>query len=257
MSYPQPPAIMDMDQALQTQFTYMQFPPIILMTVFILWSAYKNKSVLPIVIYLGGGIAYIAEPLVDVLGLVWFPPNGINAIFESMGRKVPVFGFLAYAWFLGGLSYVVYDRLKKGMTMKGVWIMFGILVVVECFLEIPGLHMGAYTYYGNQPFIFLKFPMWWPVVNATAPMVAGALVYRMEPHVKPILQPIFVYAVCLSNSLVMAGSAMPLFFVLNTDASLTVTHLVGLLTVATACFFVYMVALVAAKDSPALNKAAT
>src|SRR5262245_59476328 len=112
MSYPQPPAIMDMDLALQAKFTMMQYPPIVLMTIFILWSAYKSKPLLPIFIYLGGGIAYIAEPLVNVLGLVWYAPNGINAIWESMGRKVPFFGFLAYAWFLGGMSYVVYDRLK-------------------------------------------------------------------------------------------------------------------------------------------------
>lgn len=256
MSYPRPPDVMDMDLAIQADFTVMQYPPLVLMSLFILWSAWKHKSLLPIFIYLGGGIAYINEPLVNVMGLVWFPPNGMDVVWESMGRKVPVFGFLAYAWFLGGMSYVVYDRLKKGLTMKGIWITYFIFVVVEAILEIPGLNMGAFFYYGNQPFIFMKFPMWWTIMNACVPMVCGAMVYRMEPYVKPILQPVFIYAVCFANAVVMYGCGLPLYFALNTDASLTVTHLVGALTIASALWFIYMVALLTAKDSPALNKAA-
>ena len=164
-------------------------------------------------------------------------------MWESIGRPVPLFGFLAYAWFLGGMSFLVYDRMTKGITTKGLWKLYGILVVVECILEIPGLNIGAFTYYGNQPFVLFKFPVWWAFVNAAAPMVAGAMVYRMLPYIKPVLRPVTIYSVCLSNTLVMGGSAMPLFFALNTQASLLVTHLVGTLTIATACYFVYMVTL--------------
>ena len=251
-SYPLPPAdMMEMSQSLQQQFTVMQYGPLALAAAYCAWGAYKHKSLVPIWLLLGGGLAYIAEPLVNVLGLVWFPPRGIDAVWTSIGRPVPVFGFLAYMWFLGGMSFFVYDRLKKGMTVKGLWILYGVLVVVECFLEIPGLNIGAFTYYGNQPFVLFKFPLWWAFVNAAAPMVAGALVFRMIPHIKPIFHPVTIYAVCFSNSLVMAGSAMPLFFALNKPASPLVTHMVGLLTIATACFFVYMVTLIAAVNSPA------
>ena len=257
MSYPLPPADMTVMQAdLQSQFTMMQIPPMIIATIYVLWCAYKHKSLIPIWVYLGGGIAYIAEPLVNVLGLVWYPKIGIDAVFESLGRPVPVFGFLAYAWFQGALAVFVYDRLVRGTTVRGMWIIFGSFVTAMLLLEIPGLNLGAYTYYGNQPFVLMKYPVWWAVVNSAAPVVAGTLVYRMRDYVKPALSPIFIYAACFSNAGVMFACACPLFFVLNSPASLLVTHLVGALTIATACFCVYMTTLLGAKDSPARLRAA-
>ena len=252
MTYPLPPTdMLMMPQALQYQFTLMQIPLVILSAAFCLWGAKKHQSLVPVWMFLSGGIAYMGEPLVNVLGLVWYPPQGINAVFESMGRPVPWFGFLAYLWFLGGMSFFVYDRMKKGMTTRSLWRLYAILVVVETLLEVPGLNMDVYTYYGNQPFVFMKSQIWWPFLNATSPMVAGALVYRMLPFIKPALRPITIYSVPLANAMVMGGAGLPVEFVLNTDAGLAVTHLMGALTIALALFMIYMVTLLAATDSKA------
>lgn len=249
---PQPPAdMMDMSPVLQEQFLMMQYLPVALTAALCIWAAYKHKSLVPVFLFLGGGLAYLAEPLVNVLGLVWFPPNGIQAVWESIGRPVPLFGFLAYAWFLGGMAVLVYDRMTKGITMLGLWKLYGILVIVECLLEIPGLNIGAFTYYGPQPYVLFKFPVWFAFCNAAGPMVAGALVYRMLPHIKSYLQPITIYAVPFSNAAVMFAAGLPLYFFMNRSASLAVTHIAGAVTIATACFFVYMVTLAAGKDSPA------
>lgn len=232
-----------MNPALQHQFLSMQYPPVALLGAYAIWIAFKHKSIVPIFIYLGGGLAYLAEPLVNVLGLVWFPQEGLQAVWGTLGRKVPLFGFLAYLWFLGGMTVILYDRLHTGLTGRGIWIAYGIFVLAECALEIPGLQIGAFTYYGNQPFVVLKFPLWWAFVNAGAPIVAGVLCYRMLPRIAPPLRFVALYAVGFSNAVVMAGSAFPLFFALNVPASPLVTHLVGALTIATSCFFVYVAAL--------------
>lgn len=234
-----------MDPALQHQFLVMQYPPVLLLGAYAIWIAVKHRSIVPLFIYLGGGIAYLAEPLVNVLGLVWFPQTGLQAVWGTLGRNVPLFGFLAYLWFLGGMTVIVYDRLRAGLTRKGVWIAYGIFVLAECALEIPGLNIGAFTYYGSQPFVVLKFPLWWAFVNATAPVVAGALCYKMLPLIPPQLRFVSAYAVCFSNAAVMGGAAFPLFFALNHPAGVAVTHIVGAFTIATACFFVYMASLVA------------
>ena len=238
-------------------FTSMQYVPIALATAFAVWCARKHRSLFPLWLLLGGALAYLAEPLLTTLGLIWYPPQGMNVALSSMGRSVPVFGFLAYAWFLGGTSVLVYDRIKSGMTMKGLWTLYFILVVVESSLEIPGLNMNVFSYYGNQPFVLLKFPMWWPFMNAAGPMVAGAMAYRMEPYIKPLLQPAAIYTVALSNAMVMFGAGLPMYFTLNTGASLAVTHMVGALTISIACYFVYMVTLLAGSDSPALQTGMT
>lgn len=252
MTYPLPPTnMMDMSQALQQQFTMMQIPPIILTALFCTWGAIKYRSPVPLYLFLGGGITYLAEPLINVLGLVWFPPRGIDAIWESLGRPVPVFGFLAYVWFLGGMSFLVFHMHNRGITRRGMFILYGILVLVECALEIPGLNIGAFTYYGNQPFVVMKFPVWWAFINAVCPMLAGTLVYKLRPFVSPIFQPIFLYSVSFSNSAAMFACGLPLFFTLNTRATLVQTHIAGALVIALACFTIWMLTLLAATDSPA------
>jgi len=256
-SLPLPPTdLMSMPSVLQHRFLVMQFPLCILSAGYCLWGAYKNKSLVPIWIFVGGGIAYIMEPFMGVMGLVWYPPDGMSYIFESVGRRVPWFGFFAYLWFLGGMSYFVYERLKKGMTTRQLWILYAILVVVEILLEVPGLNMGdsqarVYAYYGNQPFLFMRFPLWFPFLNGGAPILAGALVFRMLPFIKPILRPIILYAVPLANSVIMVGAGLPVEFTLNANADLWATRLAGALTIGLACFMIYIVALATATDSKA------
>lgn len=251
-TFPLPPLdMMSMSQELQHRFMLMQVPLVVLSGAYCIWGAIKEKSSVPIWIFLGGGIAYIMEPFMGVMGLVWYPPEGMSYVFESIGRPVPWFGFLAYLWFLGGMSFFVYDRVKKGITTRGLWRLYLILVVVEIVLEVPGLNMGVYTYYGNQPFVFMKFPLWFPFLNAAAPVLAGALVFKMLPFIKPILRPVIIYAVPLANSVVMVGAGLPVEFMLNTNASLWATRVMGFLTIALACFMVYVVTLLAATDSKA------
>ncbi len=54
--------------------------------------------------------------------------------------------------------------------------------VVDIALETPGILAGTYLYYGKQPFDLWGFPIWWGFVNPVMPMVAGALIYKLRPH---------------------------------------------------------------------------
>jgi hypothetical protein len=97
----------------------------------------------------------------------------------------------------------------------------------------------------------MKFPVWWAFINAVGPMLAGTLVYKLRPFVKPVLQPIFIYSVPFSNAAAMFACGLPLFFTLNTRATLVETHVAGVAVIALACFTIWMLTLLAAKDSPA------
>lgn len=249
---PMPPSdFIHMDQALQQQFEMMQLPPLIITAALVLWSAWKTRSPLPIYLFLSAGIAFMAEPLSQLAGLGIYPPEGMHTVWSAFNRPVPLFGFLAYLWFLGGLSCIVYSRLRKGMTMRGIFILYGILVVVEAALEIPGLNTNTFLYYGPQPFVLMKFPLWWAFVNAGAAMLAACLVFKMKDYVKPVFYPVFLWAVPLANSGIMGGAAMPTQIALNRNESLLVTHIAALWTVALCFFVIWMIALLCATDSRA------
>ena len=250
-TFPLPPTDwVVMSQEYQQMFTMMQIPLVVLCAAFCIWGAVKHKSLVPIWLFLGGGIAYINEPFLNAVGLCWYPPEGMVSVFESIGRPVPLFGFLAYVWFFGGGCFLVYHLMSKGMTTAKIWRLYAILVVAETLLEIPGLNMEhVYTYYGNQPFVLFKFPVWWAFVNAGTPMVTGALVYKILPYIKTVFRPVTIYAVSLSNTMVMYGAGLPVVFTLNTDAGLLATHIAGAFTISLACFFIYVVTLLVATDS--------
>lgn len=40
---------------------------------------------------------------------------------------------------------------------------------------MPGLNLGIYRYYGDQPFRLLRFPLWMAVTNGLMPLMIGAL----------------------------------------------------------------------------------
>ncbi|WP_313802440.1 hypothetical protein [Sphingobium sp.] len=243
-----------MDQALQSQFEMMQLPPLILTTALVLWVAWKQKSLLPIYLFLSAGIAYMAEPLSQLLGLGIYPPEGMHAVWRAFNRSVPLFGFLAYLWFLGGLSCFAYGRFIKGITTRGIFIMYVVLVVIETILEIPGLNTSTFMYYGPQPFVMMKFPVWWAFVNAGAAMLAACLVFKMRDYVKPIFYPIFLWSVPLANSGIMGGAGLPVQIALNRNDSLPVTHIAAVCTIALCFFVIYMIALLCATDSGATVK---
>ncbi|CAN5394139.1 hypothetical protein BH10PSE12_BH10PSE12_13500 [soil metagenome] len=255
---PLPPTdMMVMPLALQQQFTMMQIVPILLTLSFGLWVANKHRTLVPIWLILSGGVAYLIEPIMTVVGLIWYPPQGMVSVFGAMGRPVPLFGFLAYAWFLGGVTVFVFDRVSKGMTVRQIMILYAILVVVEAGLEIPGLHMNVFQYYGNQPFVFMKLPLIFPCMNGAVPIVAGSLAWKLLPYVRPVLRPLMIHLVAVVNAMVMSGAGFVSYFALNNSAGTVLVHVAGSVTIATAACIVYGAALLVATDSrPFIRRAA-
>ena len=48
--------------------------------------------------------------------------------------------------------------------------------------EIPALHFDLWTYYGEQPFVFMKMPLWWGIVNPIAILGPAFAYHKLGPH---------------------------------------------------------------------------
>lgn len=56
-----------------------------------------------------------------------------------------------YSWFVGGQEYWFYSALQNGKVTKSrLWALYPTLWLVNAVLELPGLLLGVYTYYGYQ-----------------------------------------------------------------------------------------------------------
>lgn len=238
--------------------TPMPFVPEMIFTVFLglpvavmLFFAVRNLLIGkgPLLTYclIGGGIACLFEPIVDLLGLAYMRQEATLTTFSSMGRDFPLFINFVYIWYVGGLAYLAYRIFSNGITRKAVFQLYFIDVVINIFLESPGVLMGAYEYYGPQPLNFWGLPLWWVCVNPLMPLTAGALIYRMRPYLPGWRLAMVIAFIPMADGMGNGAAAWPMWTALNLNSSLLVSHLAWLVTLGLALIYVWVLAFVVAR----------
>lgn len=203
-----------------------------------------------------GGVAVLNEPIVDILGLCWFPQHGTYPLFEAWGVKIPWWLLPVYVWYVGGQAFYAYRRYEQGITTAGVFKLYLVFAIVNGLLETPGLWLGVYAYYGEQPFQFLKFPWWWAFCNALMPMVMAALVFSLRGVLvgarRFAIIPMGLMAAALTNGAV----SPPTWLALNSGAGPLLTHLAALASLGLGLMLAYGIALLVATDTARLRAGA-
>lgn len=228
-------------------FTIFLGIPVVVMAFFAVKHLIVGKGPLLLFCLIGGGIACLFEPIVDIMGLAYIRQGAVTTTFSSMGRDFPLFINFVYIWYVGGLAYLAYRIYSTGVTRKQIFQLYVIDVFINIFLESPGVLMGAYEYYGPQPLNFWGLPLWWVCVNPLMPMTAGALIYRMRPHLPGWRLALVIAFIPMSDGIANGAAAWPVWTALNLDASLWVTHLAWLVTLGLALTFVWVLSFVVAR----------
>ena len=208
----------------------------------------QGRGPLLAVCLLGGSIACLWEPIVDVLGLVYIREGANLTTFASMGRDFPLFINFVYVWYVGGLAYLAYRVYQNGITTKQLFMLYALDACINIGLESPGVLMGAYEYYGPQPLNFWGLPLWWVTVNPVMPMLIGAVIYRLSPYLTGWRVLAIAMVIPMADGAVNAATAWPVWTALNLDAPLVVTHLAAAVTLGLALFMVWMISLAVARD---------
>jgi len=252
---PTPPVHEEMPQTAEAVFNIFIFLPLALALVVALRNLVRGRG--PVLLYciIGGALAATMEPVVDVLGLVYLKEVDAHGTFTVLDRTMPLYICFVYPWYVGGMGYLAYRLFQRGISMKGLFQLWALDAVVDIGLETPGILAGTYLYYGHQPFNLWGFPMWWAFVNPVMPMVAGALIYKIRPHLGEsgwrllALIPLIPMADGLANG----ATAWPTWVALNqTDVSYVWTHLAALATLGLSLYAVWIVGLVVVRPSDEL-----
>jgi hypothetical protein len=123
--------------------------------------------------------------------------------------------------------------------------------LVNIALESPGIIADVYTYYGKQPFDIWGFPLWWGFVNPLMPMIAGALIYKLRPHLEQVGQVALALAVVaiipMADGIANAAAAWPVIVALNTNVGYVGSWIAGFVTLGLALFVVWIVGLLVAR----------
>jgi hypothetical protein len=164
---------------------------------------------------------------------------------------MPLYIVFVYPWYVGGLGYLAYRLFQRGVTMRDLFALWGLDFVINIVLETPGIKAGTYLYYGHQPFDFWGFPLWWGFVNPLMPMLAGAAIYRLLPHLNRAWKQAAVIAIIpMADGAANGAAGWPTYAALNQrDVSYVWTHLAALVTLGLALFVVWMIGLAVARPA--------
>ena len=141
----------------------------------------KTKSPTFLFLLLGGGLAVIFEPFNDILGGCWHPINGQTPVFELMGRPMPMWVILIYFVVYGVQGAVMYRILREPVKARIMWLAFAFPIIAQIAMETSMMRLDLYYYYGNQPLLFHKFPLYWAVGNAIVFYMAAVITILFQP----------------------------------------------------------------------------
>ena len=149
-----------------------------LLAAFAVWTlleARRTKSPVSVLILLGGIVTILQEPLLAHVGSFWYPAIGSEAVLRVFNVSIPPWAVAAYGLYVGGLTVLVHRKMSGGMTAKQLWTAYFLIWAFNCGLELPGLNLNIYRYYGEPPFNILGFPLTWAMTNVAIPMFASAV----------------------------------------------------------------------------------
>lgn len=208
----------------------------------LIFEAVRRRSALPILLLVGGAVTSLQEPMLDVLGLVWWPENLPGPAFTIFDRPMPYLVPIGYTFYVAGGAYVVYRLIAGGTSARKLFKVALALEAADIFFEMPWLSLGVYEYYGSQPFEVFEFPLWWAPVNGTAPFLAGLVLYVLLPRLEGwrIALAAAVPPLCWAG--VYGASAWPTFAALNADVPEVVEWVAATVTMVIATAITWLIA---------------
>jgi hypothetical protein len=247
---PQPPTHLEMPKTAETIFNVFIFIPLGIALALAVRHVISGRGPLLLYCIIGGAFAACFEPVVDVLGLVYLKEEGAFGTFTVLDRTMPLYICFVYPWYVGGLGYLAYRLFERGITTKALFGLWALDCVVDIALETPGILAGTYLYYGKQPFDIWGFPLWWGFVNPVMPMIAGALIYRLRPHLPGWKLLAVIACIPMADGIANAAAAWPMWIALNqTDVSYVWTYLAAMVTLGLSLFCVWIIGLVVARPA--------
>jgi hypothetical protein len=148
---------------------------------YVLHACRRTRSPLPLIVLTGGAIAYLNEPIVDVLGLCWHPRIDQQRVINTFG-PLPLWGLFAYIVFFGAATFLLLEIMRRGVTRRQFWTGIAGLMVVNLGIEIPLLPTHLYLYYGyhTPPMTVAKLPLYWLFLNVGGPLLAAVVLFAGE-----------------------------------------------------------------------------
>jgi hypothetical protein len=202
-------------------------------------QARRDRSPIPLLILLGAAVSSLQEPIYDIVGAVWYPDHQSVAYLRAFNVSIPLWLIPGYAWYIGGLGNYMVKVMRDGGG-RPLWQYYFVFWLANFALEMPGLNLGIYRYYGDQPFRLFGFPLWMAVTNGLMPLMIGALFNSLRGVLKgpAVLLTVVLVPMVVGTAQIAAG--WPIWLALNAGIGVSGTSAAALVSLAFAFCIIYV-----------------
>lgn len=194
----------------------------------------------PVVTLAGSMLAGFMEPMYCSAMHLWYYRPGQWNLYTAMGNSQPVWSWLSYGAFYGGLTLLIWWRVEQGATRATIARLGGVLVLIGIATEIVCIQLGTYEYYGPHPFRVASFPLWISVANAAIGIVGGIVAARLRPLLPGPQSLAYIALVPATMTAIQFGTGFMALDVINTpnpsSALMYVTAIVSMALAVTITF---------------------
>ena len=118
---------------------------------------------------------------------------------------------------------------------------YGLFWLANFALEMPGLNLGIYYYYGDQPFKLLGFPLWMAMTNAVMPILAGAVLNLFKDVLTGPRVLLAIPLMPMITATPQIAIGWPTWLALNSGGGPMVTHAAALVSLGLSITVVYLI----------------
>lgn len=206
---------------------------VVVVVVLLTTQAVRDRAWHWVVVIPACSLCGFLEPLFDILGGTWYAAD-TPLMADVMGRPIPLYIWLIYASYLPLGFWLCYLVLKRGpvstKTMLTMWV--GGVVGVVAFERMFMIHVHLSVYYGDNPALFLGYPVYSVIQNAALPILGAALVMWAKERLPGARSLLLIPIVPGAFACLLIIQTWPTYVALNSDTAPTVRYAVAVITVA-------------------------
>jgi hypothetical protein len=179
---PAPPSNVVMPATAQHVFLVVMSAMAVAAVGFSIRESRRRGDIVPLYLLAGAAVAIFYEPLGDFLVLALYPIRHQTGWIQMFGHKVPLFIEILYFWYFCPFVLLFMRMAQRGFTARSWWALWGGALAFASGFEVLGLHLKTWLYYGHQPLVVLKLPLWIPFTYVSFLFAIGAGVYGIANH---------------------------------------------------------------------------
>jgi hypothetical protein len=250
MRVPVPPYDATVSDAVEANVTTVMASLSVVALVFALVYWWRTGRPTILALFFAGGAMMLLEPMVDVVGGCWHP-NDLARVFTLWDRPMPVWLCLTYFVYFGvggGLTWMV---VRRGAGSKLLWGVFISGMVGDAVMEMVLMHWDTYVYYGDQPLVLMKFPLWWAPVNSLIDVAVAVAIVRYEHALRGARVVLIIPLAMAISAAINTVAGWPSWTAVNSNIDGVGGALLGVTTFAVAAVIMRVLANPKATTTPA------